>query len=275
MKISFEFFPPKTDNQKNTLAETRKALKPLNPEYFSVTFGAGGSTLDHTSETVLDIQKQDGIAVAPHLSCIGGKPESIQALLDMYQQQGVDRIVALRGDLPSGMASLGEFRHANELVRFIRERTGEHFKIAVACYPEVHPEADNANSDLSYFKQKVEAGADTAITQYFFNADAYFNFLDQCEKSGIDIPIVPGIMPITNYSQLSRFSEMCGAEMPRWIRKKLESYGDDRSAIQAFGDECISSMCQRLIDQGVESLHLYTLNQSRAALKILKNLGIY
>ncbi len=274
MNISFEFFPPKTEAQRATLSETRQQLVPLGPEYFSVTFGAGGSTLDHTAETVSDIHHHDGVPVAPHLSCIGGRPDSIRKLILDYQAQGIDRIVALRGDLPSGMASLGEFRHANELVAFIRAETGDHFHIAVAAYPEVHPEAETAAIDLRHFKRKVEAGADSAITQYFFNADAYHFFVDRCQAEGIDIPIIPGIMPITNYSQLSRFSEMCGAEMPRWLRRRLQDFGDDRASIAAFGTEVISRMCEQLIADGVPGLHFYTLNQHKPSLAILRNLGL-
>jgi len=246
-------------------------LAQLNPDFFSVTFGAGGSTRDKTFDTVIDIQSK-GIAAAPHLSCVASTKANIRAILKDYQDNGISKIVALRGDLPSGMMSAGEFRYANELVEFIRQETGSHFQIHVAAYPEVHPQAANGNDDFKNFKRKVEAGADAAITQYFYNAEAYFYFVDKCEKNGIDIPIVPGIMPITQYTQLFRFSEMCGADIPRWMRKRLEGFGDDRVAIQAFGLELVTNLCQRLLDNGAPGLHFYTMNQSAPTLAILENL---
>jgi methylenetetrahydrofolate reductase (NADPH) len=269
--FSFEFYPPKTDEGTANLQIVHSKLAALNPEFFSVTFGAGGSTRDKTFDTVVDIQKK-GISAAPHLSCVASTKENIRAILKNYQEHGIARIVALRGDLPSGMMSAGEFRYANELVAFIRQETGDSFQIHVAAYPEVHPQAPNATEDFKNFKCKVEAGANAAITQYFYNAEAYFYFVDLCEKNGITIPIVPGIMPITQYAQLFRFSEMCGADIPRWLRKRLEGFGDDRASIQAFGLDLVSNLCQRLLDGGAPGLHFYTMNQSAPTLAILENL---
>jgi len=269
--FSFEFYPPKTEEGAASLQVVHNKLAQLNPDFFSVTFGAGGSTRDKTFDTVIDIQSK-GIAAAPHLSCVASTKANIRAILKDYQDNGISKIVALRGDLPSGMMSAGEFRYANELVEFIRQETGSHFQIHVAAYPEVHPQAANGNDDFKNFKRKVEAGADAAITQYFYNAEAYFYFVDKCEKNGIDIPIVPGIMPITQYTQLFRFSEMCGADIPRWMRKRLEGFGDDRVAIQAFGLELVTNLCQRLLDNGAPGLHFYTMNQSAPTLAILENL---
>ncbi|MDD5271700.1 MAG: methylenetetrahydrofolate reductase [NAD(P)H] [Methylovulum sp.] len=269
--FSFEFYPPKTEEGAASLQLVHSQLAKLNPDFFSVTFGAGGSTRDKTFDTVVDIQAK-GIAAAPHLSCVASTKANIRTILKEYQDNGISKIVALRGDLPSGMMSAGEFRYANELVEFIRQETGGYFQIHVAAYPEVHPQAVNAATDFQNFKRKVEAGADAAITQYFYNAEAYFYFVDNCEKQGIDIPIVPGIMPINQYTQLFRFSEMCGADIPRWMRKKLESYGDDRASIQAFGVELVTDLCQRLLDNGAPGLHFYTMNQSALTLAILANL---
>jgi methylenetetrahydrofolate reductase (NADPH) len=248
-------------------------LAELNPDFFSVTFGAGGSTRDLTFDTVVAIQAK-GIAAAPHLSCVASTKENIRTILQDYQDHGIAKIVALRGDLPSGMLSAGEFRYANELVEFIRQETGDYFQIHVAAYPEVHPQSASGNEDFKNFKRKVEAGADAAITQYFYNAEAYFYFLDNCEKNGINIPVVPGIMPITQYTQLFRFSEMCGADIPRWMRKRLEGFGDDRASIQAFGLDIVSNLCQRLLDSGAPGLHFYTMNQAAPTLAILDNLQI-
>ncbi len=273
-EISFEYFPPKTPEQQAIFDATHAELQSLNPTFFSVTFGAGGSTLEHTEQTVLAIESASAARAAPHISCLGGRRESVGRLLDTYKEAGISRIVALRGDMPSGMASAGEFRYANELVAYIRERHGDHFRIHVACYPEVHPEAETIDGDLNHFQAKVEAGADEAITQYFFNADSYFHFVDCCRDKGIDIPIVPGIMPITNYTQLARFSKMCGAELPRWLRKRLQSYGDDRASIRAFGIDFVSGLCQRLLEGGAPGLHFYTLNRAPASVAICKNLGI-
>lgn len=271
---SFEFFPPKTDKGVENLRATRDQLATLKPRFFSVTFGAGGSTQERTFDTVTEIQRDSGIEAAPHLSCIGSTRDKVRKILAGYRAGGIRHIVALRGDLPSGMGRPGEFRYANELVEFIRAETGDHFHIEVAAYPEVHPQASNANTDLENFKRKVDAGADSAITQYFFNADAYFGFLDLCEQHGLSLPIVPGIMPITNYTQLARFSDMCGAEIPRWIRKRLESYGDDRASICAFGEELITHLCQQLLDAGAPGLHFYTMNQAGPTTAIWKNLAL-
>ena len=265
---SFEFYPPKTEEGVVNLQEVQRKLAAQNPEFFSVTFGAGGSTQDKTFETVVNIQNK-GLAAAPHLSCVASTKANIRAILKKYQDNGITRIVALRGDLPSGMMSAGEFRYANELVQFIRQETDDYFEIHVAAYPEVHPQAQSASEDFKNFKRKVEAGANSAITQYFYNAEAYFYFADLCEKNGITIPIVPGIMPITQYAQLARFSEMCGADIPRWLRKRLEGFGDDRTSIQAFGLELVSKLCQRLLDGGAPGLHFYTMNQATPTLSIL------
>jgi methylenetetrahydrofolate reductase (NADH) len=271
---SFEFFPPKTEEGAAKLRNARDELAKLKPRFFSVTFGAGGSTRERTFETVCEIQRDSGIEASPHLSCVGSTKDSIRDILNLYKQQDIRHIVALRGDLPSGMGQPGQFRYANELVEFIRAETGDHFHIEVAAYPEFHPQASNADSDLDNFKRKVEAGADSAITQYFYNPYAYYNFVDQCEKRAIDLPIVPGIMPITNYTQLARFSDMCGAEIPRWIRKRLEAYGDDNASIRAFGEEIITQMCQTLLDAGAPGLHFYTMNQAGPTTAIWNKLGL-
>jgi len=272
-KVSFEFYPPKTEEGRIKLLNVSKTLGQLDPAYFSVTLGAGGSTQQGTIDTVLDI-KQQGFSAAPHLSCVGSTKESIRAILDNYKRNDIDRIVALRGDIPSGTLDAGEFRYANELVGFIRDETGDHFHIEVAAYPEIHPQAENAHKDLANFKQKIEAGANSAITQYFFNFESYVRFVEDCDKMGLYVPIVPGIMPITNYSQLARFSDMCGAEIPRWIRKRLEGFADDRESIKAFGADVVSELCQSLLDYGSPGLHFYSMNQSEASLVICKNLGI-
>ena len=271
--FSMEFFPPRTPEAEASLSGVIERLAPLKPRFCSVTFGAAGSTREKTFETVLTLQSL-GLEGAPHLSCIASTRENIRDVLIAYQAADIRHIVALRGDMPSGMLSAGEFRYANELVAFIREETQDHFHIEVAAYPEMHPQAPNFRTDLQNFKRKVEAGANSAITQYFFNPEAYFRFLDDCEKTGIDIPIVPGIMPITNHTQIARFSEMCGADIPRWIRKRLEQLGDDREGIRAFGLEVISDLCQRLLEEGAPGLHFYTLNQSEAVLGIYRNLGM-
>jgi methylenetetrahydrofolate reductase (NADPH) len=270
--ISFEFFPPQTPEGAEKLTAARKRLATLKPEFFSCTFGAGGSTQDRTLDTIRLIHAE-GHQAAPHLSCVGSTRENIRSLLHSYKDMGIKRIVALRGDLPSGMASIGEFQYANELVSFIRAETGEHFHIEVAAYPEFHPQANSAREDMLNFKRKVNAGANSAITQYFFNADAYFRFVDETRKLGVTAPIVPGIMPIMRYSQLARFSDMCGAEIPRWMRKTMESYGDDVEAVQAFGLDVVTKLCERLIAGGAPSLHFYTLNQSNASTEILNRLG--
>jgi len=271
--FSFEFFPPKTPEGVEKLRATRKQLAQLKPEFFSVTFGAGGSTRDRTLETVVEIQGE-GLAAAPHLSCIGSTKENIRDILATYKAHGIRHIVALRGDLPSGMADPGEFRYANELVAFIRQETGDWFHIEVAAYPEFHPQAKSAQDDLLAFKRKAEAGATSAITQYFYNADAYFRFVDDCDALGVKIPIVPGIMPITNSTQLMRFSDACGAEIPRWIRKRLEGFGDDLDAIRAFGLDVVTDLCDRLLQGGAPGLHFYTLNQAGASSTIWQRLGL-
>ncbi|WP_262967028.1 methylenetetrahydrofolate reductase [NAD(P)H] [Methylobacter psychrophilus] len=269
--FSFEFYPPKTEEGAVNLQIVHDKLAKLNPDFFSVTFGAGGSTRDKTFDTVIDIQEK-GIAAAPHLSCVASTKDNIRTILKNYQDNGIAKIVALRGDLPSGMMSAGQFRYANELVEFIRQETGDYFQIHVAAYPEVHPQSTSASEDFKNFKRKVDAGANAAITQYFYNAEAYFYFVDACEKNGITIPVIPGIMPITQYTQLFRFSEMCGADIPRWMKKRLESFGDDKESVQAFGLDVVSNLCQRLLDNGAPGLHFYTMNQAAPTLAILENL---
>lgn len=271
--FSFEFFPPQTTEGMEKLRAARRQLAQLNPKFFSVTFGAGGSTRDRTLETVLEIQSE-GHTAAPHLSCIGSTAENIRTMLERYREQGIRHIVALRGDLPSGMAQAGEFRYANELVTFIRREFGDVFHIEVAAYPEYHPQSRSSQEDLENFKRKVDSGANSAITQYFYNADAYFNFIDACEAEGICIPIVPGIMPINKFSQLARFSDTCGAEIPRWIRKRLESYGDDSASIRAFGLDVVTDLCDRLLKGGAPGLHFYTLNSAGLPSTIWQRLGL-
>lgn len=271
--ISFEFFPTKTDAGHEKLLTTATKLATYNPDFFSCTYGAGGSTRDRTLNTVLQLDGEIKVPTAPHLSCVGDSKEDLRELLNLYKDAGIKRIVALRGDLPSGMGMAnGELRYANELVEFIRNETGDQFYIEVAAYPEMHPQARDFEIDLQNFARKVHAGADSAITQYFFNADCYFYFVDRVRKLGIDIPIVPGIMPITNYSKLARFSDSCGAELPRWVRKQLEAYGDDSASIQAFGEEVITNMCERLLEGGAPGLHFYTLNQAEPSLAVWDNL---
>ncbi|MDQ2972317.1 MAG: methylenetetrahydrofolate reductase [NAD(P)H] [Pseudomonadota bacterium] len=271
--ISFEFFPPKTDEQRAQLDRAAHSLKAHHPDYASVTFGAGGSTLSYTGDTVAHLHQQHGLSVAPHLSCMGGTRAEIADLLSGYRACGYRRIVALRGDMPSGMASRGDFRYAAELVQFIREHSGDHFHIEVAGYPETHPQADDALRDLQHFKAKVDAGANGAITQYFFNPDAYFRFVDDVRALGVDVPIVPGIMPIVNYSQLKRFSDMCGAEIPRWIAKRMQAHGDDAESVRALGAEVVAKMCRRLLDGGAPGLHFYTLNLAKATQRVLRQLS--
>ena len=271
--FSFEFFPPKTAEGAEKLRATRKQLAQLNPKFFSVTFGAGGSTRDRTLETVREIQA-DGSEAAPHLSCIGSTHDNIREILNEYKSQGIRHLVALRGDLPSGTMDAGEFNYANELVEFIRRETGDWFEIEVAAYPETHPQARSYRDDLAHFKLKADAGANAAITQYFFNADAYFGFVEDARAAGVAIPIVPGIMPIGNYVQLARFSDACGAEIPRWLRKKLETYGDDLTSIRAFGLDVITDLCDRLLAGGAPGLHFYTMNQHEAPSAICSHLAI-
>ncbi|MDP1708464.1 MAG: methylenetetrahydrofolate reductase [NAD(P)H] [Gammaproteobacteria bacterium] len=271
--FSFEFFPPKTKDAALKLREVRNTLAQLNPRFFSVTFGAGGSTRDRTLETVLEIQHA-GLQAAPHLSCIASSREELRTLLDAYRQHGIRHIVALRGDLPEEGGTPGDLPHASDLVAFIRAETGNHFHIEVAAYPEFHPEASNASVDLQHFQCKVEAGADSAMTQYFYNPDAYYRFVDSCEKLGITLPIVPGIMPITNYTQLARFSDRCGAEIPRWIRKRLEAFSDDAESLRAFGLDVVTELCHRLLEAGAPGLHFYTMNQATPVTAIWKNLNL-
>ena len=261
--FSIEFFPPKTAEGAEKLRATREKLAELKPRYFSVTFGAGGSTQQGTLDTVLEI-KQAGHEAAPHLSCVGGTRESVRAILLQYKSHGIKRLVALRGDLPSGYGAAGEFRYANELVEFVRAETGDWFHIEVAAYPEMHPQARSPQDDLKNFERKVKAGANAAITQYFYNADAYFQFVDNVAKMGIDVPVVAGIMPITNYTQLMRFSDMCGAEIPRWVLLKLASFGDDSASIKAFGLDVVTELCERLLKGGAPGLHFYSMNQAVA-----------
>ena len=271
--LSFEFFPPKTDEQRDTLEKALPRLKALAPDYVSVTFGAGGSTLSYTPDTVRGMRERHGLDAAPHLSCMGGTRAEIRALLDAYKAMGCRRLVALRGDLPSGMASYGDFRYASELVEFIRRERDGDFHIEVACYPEMHPQASDAQADLRHFAAKVKAGANGAITQYFFNPDAYFRFVDDARRLGVDVPIVPGIMPISQYAQLRRFSELCGAEIPRWIAKRLEAYRDDVEAIREFGADAVASLCRRLVAGGAPGLHFYTLNRAKATTSVLERLA--
>ena len=273
--FSFELFPPKTPEGMAKLSVSIDQMNAVGPEYFSVTYGAGGSTRDCTF-AALDLLLAKGIAAAPHLACIGSSRDQIRAILDRYRAQGIRRLVALRGDLPSGMGlgAAGDFRYANELVSFIRQETGDHFRLEVAAYPEIHPQAANADQDLTNFQRKVEAGADAAITQYFYNADAYFAFVDRCAARGIQIPIQPGIMPITNFSQLARFSDACGAEIPRWLRKRLEALGDDIEAIRALGHEVVLNLCRRLLEGGAPGLHFYSMNQAGPVLRLWRDLGL-
>lgn len=270
---SFEFFPPKTAEGRAKLLETRKQLAQLGPSFFSVTFGAGGSTRDRTLETVLEIQRE-GTDAAPHLSCVSSSRDEIRAILAEYRKHGIRHLVALRGDLPSGEVAASDFRYANELIEFIRQETGDWFRIEVAAYPEFHPEAPSAHVDLANFKRKIDAGADAAITQYFYNADAYFRFMEDCDAMNISIPVVPGIMPIYNYTQLSRFSAMCGAEIPRWLQLRLQDYGDDLASVRAFGLDVVTDLCDRLLAGGAPGLHFYTLNQAGATSTIWQRLGL-
>ena len=272
-KFSFEFFPPKTAEGAARLQDTVKQLGQLHPDFFSVTYGAGGSTREGTLSTVLRV-REAGHAAAPHLSCVASTRTSLEEVVDQYKAHGIRHIVALRGDMPSGLAAAGDFRYASELVRFIRERTGDWFHIEVAAYPEYHPQARKAQQDLAAFKAKIDAGADGAITQYFYNADAYFHFVEQAEALGIDVAIVPGIMPINNFSQLARFSDACGAEIPRWLRLKLEGYGDDTASVKAFGLDVVTELCDKLLANGAPGLHVYTMNLAGPASTIWQRLGL-
>lgn len=270
--ISFEFYPPKTDEQRAQLDKAAHKLKSHSPDYVSCTFGAGGSTLSYTPETVERLHQRHALNAAPHISCVGGTRAELGELLERYKAMGCTRLVALRGDLPSGMGHTGDFRYATELVEFIRRKHDGCFHIEVGCYPETHPQADDAHADLRHFKAKVEAGADGAITQYFYNADAYFRFVDDARKLGIGIPIVPGIMPISNFTQLRRFSEGCGAEIPRWLGKRMHAYGDDVDAIREFGADVVAQLCRRLVDGGAPGLHFYTLNLAKPTLNVISRL---
>ena len=271
--VSFEFFPPKTPESVDKLVGVRQKLYALKPDFFSVTYGAGGSTQDGTLQTVQAII-QDGYAAAPHFSCIGATKDSVRAQLALFKQVGIKRMVALRGDLPSGHGAFGEFKYASELVEFIRAESGDHFHIEVGCYPEVHPQAKSPEIDLQAYVTKVKAGASSAITQYFFNSDAYFRFVDDAHKLGAEIPVIPGIMPILSSSQLMRFSDACGAESPRWIRLRLQAFGDDSASIKAFGLDVITDLCDQLRNAGVPGLHFYTMNQSAASLELCKRLDL-
>ncbi|EIK54883.1 5,10-methylenetetrahydrofolate reductase [Stutzerimonas stutzeri TS44] len=274
-RYSFEFFPTKTEAGHEKLLNVARQLAGYHPDFFSCTYGAGGSTRDRTLNTVLQLDGEVKVPTAPHLSCVGDSKAELRELLEIYRKAGIRRIVALRGDLPSGMGlASGELRHANELVEFIRSETGEHFHIEIAAYPEMHPQARNFEHDVANFVRKAQAGANSAITQYFFNPDCYFYFVERVRKLGVEIPVVPGIMPITNYSKLARFSDACGAEIPRWVRKQLEAYGDDIDSIQAFGEQVISEMCEKLLAGGAPGLHFYTLNQAGPSLAIWNNLGL-
>lgn len=272
-RFSFEFFPPKTETGEQKLAEVHRELALLKPDFFSVTYGAGGSTRDGTRQAVMNIH-QAGSAVAPHLSFGGSSEDEIRALLNFYKDAGISRLVALRGDVPSGTGGANSFYYANELIAFIRRETGDHFHIEVACYPEIHPKSESYDSDLFYFKQKVDAGANSALTQYFYNPDAYFYYVESCQAAGIDIPIVPGIMPISNYTNLARFSSSCGAEIPRWMRQRLQGYGDDSDSIREFGIEAVSRLCETLLQGGAPGLHFYTMNQADTVRSIWQNLNL-
>ncbi|RLA05308.1 MAG: methylenetetrahydrofolate reductase [NAD(P)H] [Gammaproteobacteria bacterium] len=274
-RFSLEFFPTKTPEGADKVRAVRNQLAQLAPDYFSVTFGAGGSTRDGTIETVREISDEGAVIVAPHLSCVGSTRQEITDLVEGYRQMGVKNLVALRGDLPSGTGyGGGDFPFANDLVTFLREQWGDEFHIEVAAYPEFHPQAESAEADLLNFKRKVAAGADAAITQYFYNADAYFGFIDSIEKLGVEIPVVPGIMPITNFTQLARFSDACGAEIPRWIRRKLEAFGDDMAALRDFGHEVTLQLCQRLLEQGAPGLHFYSMNRLEPCQRLWTELGL-
>jgi len=273
-KFSFEYFPPKTPEAVGKLQTTTERLAKLKPDFFSVTFGAGGSTRERTFETVMDIYQKTGIDGVPHVSCIGSTAEEIQNVLKTYMEAGINKVVALRGDLPSGSIGGGPLRYASELVEFIRKETGDHFHIEVAAYPEFHPQALSAQKDIENFKHKIDVGADAGITQYFYNPDAYYRFIDSCEKMGMDVPIVPGIMPILTCTQLCRFSDACGAEIPRWILKRLQEFGDDRKAIREFGIDVTTELCDHLLSNGAPGIHFYTMNQSTAVETIWNNLNL-
>lgn len=271
--FSCEFFPPQTEAGMEKLLIVRNELdENMHPAFYSVTFGAGGTNRDRTLDAV-DRLREDNASVAPHISCIGSTRDQLKELIERYIDRGVNRLVTLRGDIPEGGPGANDFNHANELVAFIREQTGDHFHIEVAAYPEYHPESATPESDFQYFKRKIESGADSAITQYFYNIDAYLRFIENCQKANLDVPVVPGIMPITNYKGLVRFSDNCGAEIPRWIRKQLEAYEDDIDSLIDFGTDVVTSLCSRLLESGAPGLHFYTLNQSQATLEIWRRLN--
>ena len=270
--LSFEFYPPKSAEARQKLQTTWQRLKQFNPDFYSCTFGAGGSTREGTLQAVKDIM-QEGVPAAPHLSCIGATKDNLRDILTEYKDNDIRHLVALRGDIPSGTIGFGDFRYGNELVQFIRDEFSDWFHIEVAAYPEYHPQANNAQSDIDHFAEKVRAGANSAITQYFYNADAYFAFVDEVSARGIDIPIVPGIMPITGFSNLVRFSDLCGAEIPRWLRLKLQSYADDIASIKALGLDVVTELAEKLLSNGAPSLHFYTLNQAETVHTICKRLG--
>lgn len=270
--ISFEFYPPRSDEQKQVLESTWQKLSRLNPRYLTVTFGAGGSLQDATIQTVTDLLEKSGVTVAPHISCMAKDREMIHGLLEYYRKSGVQRLVVLRGDRPPGAGASGPFQFASELVSYVHQAFPDTFHVEVACYPEFHPESPTPESEFKYFRQKVDAGADGATTQYFFNTDCYFRFLEDCERHDINIPITPGIMPITNYKSLARFSAQCGAEIPRWIQKRLEAYGDDIASIREFGLDVVTKLCERLLIGGAPGLHIYTLNRANASLRLWQRL---
>jgi methylenetetrahydrofolate reductase (NADPH) len=274
LELSYEFFPPRTDAGREKLLQTRRELAKLNPSFYSVTFGAGGSTRDNTLETVIDIQRNSAVDACPHLTCVGASHAEILEMLEKYRQNGIHRLVLLRGDLPSGMVGMGDCKHASDLVRLIREEFADHFTIAVAAYPEAHPNSKNMQSEIKYFAEKMNAGADFAITQYFYNSDSYYNFMDLCAKKQISKPVIPGIMPIANFENLKKFSKQCGAEIPRWIKKSMSSYEHDPDAQREFGIEVVSRMTEQLIQYGAPGFHFYTMNQAALTRSIVQNLNI-
>jgi methylenetetrahydrofolate reductase (NADPH) len=274
LELSYEFFPPRTEVGKLKLLNTRQELETFNPEFYSVTFGAGGSTRDKTLETVLDIQLNSSISASPHITCVGASNAEIIELLNLYKENGINRLVVLRGDLPSGMVGMGECKFAADLVHLIRDQFGEHFTIAVAAYPEAHPNAKNLLVDIDFFSAKMQAGANMAITQYFYNNDSYFHFMEQCAKKNIRQPIFPGIMPISNFENLTKFSNLCGAEIPRWINKTMAAFEDDLDSQQKLGIDIVTNMIDELIQNGAPGLHFYTMNQSALTRTILKNLNL-
>lgn len=273
ISLSFEFFPPKSDAGREKLKEVRTELNALQPDFFSVTYGAGGSTRENT-RGVIKAMRSEGLSVAPHLSFGGDDEATMLAMIEDYKAAGVDRIVALRGDMPSGMGAAMQLVYANELVAFIRKHFGDHFQLCVAAYPEIHPEAKSYLQDIRYLKGKFDAGANCALTQYFYNPDSYFYFVEECAKEGIDAPIIPGIMPITNFQNIARFSDACGAEIPRWIRKRIADFGDNAESLQAFTTDLVTELCATLLENGAPGLHFYTMNQVEPTRKILTNLGL-